>query len=70
MGLTLARWMVALGAVVGSVGFTLLGMAMSYVRPDDGLFTLGLVLMIGGIVVFALGMLAHHRGDRPDRSGG
>ena len=64
MGLEIARWMLSLGSVAAAVGFTILGMGTSYVRPDESLITLGWVLMIGGIVVAVVGGIAHRTADR------
>jgi len=70
MGGSLARWLVALGAVAAAVGFTLVGMATSYIQTVDSLLTLGLALMIGGLVVFVVGLIANAsferaHGERP-----
>ena len=64
MGLEIARWMLSLGSVAAAVGFTLLGMGTSYVRPDETLITLGWILMVGGIAVTIVGGIAHRAADR------
>ncbi len=70
MGSELARWMVALGSVGSSVGLVLLGMGMSYVQAEDGLITLGLILMIGGLAVAIIGGVVLRSADRSDESRG
>jgi uncharacterized membrane protein YfcA len=44
----ISRIIVAICAVAAAVGLLLVGMATSYVQQDDGMFRLGLILMIGG----------------------
>lgn len=62
----LARWMVALGVVAGSVGFTLLGLGLSYVQPESSEITMGWMLMAGGTVVGLLGWLVFKQTQGPD----
>ena len=68
MGPELARWMLSLGSVAAAVGFTLLGMGMSYVRPEDNLITIGLVLMIGGLAVAIVGGVLLRAVHEPNRT--
>jgi hypothetical protein len=68
VGIEVARWLISLGSVAAAVGFVLIGMATSSVLPNDGLFTLGLVLLIGGLVVLVGGAIAYKAVDEPDRS--
>lgn len=63
MGIEIVRWMVALGSVAAAVGLTIVGIATSTFQPMDDLIRLGVILMIGGLAVFVVGMLAHHRLD-------
>jgi hypothetical protein len=70
MGGSLARWLVALGSVAAAVGFTLVGIATSYVQTVESLLTLGIAMMIGGLVVMAVGLVANAsferaHGERP-----
>lgn len=67
MGGTVRRWLVALGSVVAAVGFTLIGMATSYIQAVDSLFTLGVAMMVGGIVALVVGLVASTAADRADR---
>lgn len=68
MGGTLARWLVALGSVAAAVGLTVVGMATSYIQPVESMITLGVVMMIGGIVLLVVGLLASAAADRADRA--
>ena len=70
MGSELARWMVALGSVGSAVGLVLLGMGTSYVQAEDGLITLGLILMVGGLVVAVIGGVVLRSADRSDETRG
>lgn len=66
--LLVVRLMIALGVVVAAVGFTLLGMATSYVYPDPSSVWFGAILMVVGLVAFAIGFVVHRSIDEPDRS--
>ncbi len=68
MGLEIARWMVALGSVAAAVGLTTVGIATSTLQPMDDLINLSVILMVGGLIVFVVGMLAYHRADDADHS--
>jgi hypothetical protein len=61
-----ARLLIAIGAVAASVGFTLLGMAMSYITPDQTAIRNWIVLMIAGLVVLIAGVVIY-RGVEPSR---
>ncbi len=63
-----SRFLVALGAVAATVGFTVLGMGLSYVYVDENNVRLGLILMIGGLVGFAVGLVLNRAIDQGDRS--
>ena len=64
----IAKWMIALGSVVASVGLVVFGIGTSFVRPEDDEITLGLILMIGGLLVFFLGGGLYQRTKGPDTS--
>ncbi|MBA2521598.1 MAG: hypothetical protein H0V24_18225 [Chloroflexia bacterium] len=68
MGIEIARWLVALGSVAAAVGLTLVGMATSTLQPMDDLIQLSVILMIGGLAAFVVGMLAHRRLQDTDPS--
>lgn len=68
MGTEIVRIMVALGSVAAAVGLTIFGIATSTFQPMDDLIRLGVILMIGGLVVFVIGMLAHRRLDDSEQS--
>ena len=57
-------WLVVLGSVAASVGFTLYGMGTSTLQPDPQLVTSGLYLMIGGLIALAVGFVAWKATDR------
>ncbi len=64
----IARWMIALGSVVASVGLVVFGIGTSFVRPEASEVNLGLVLMNGGLVVFFVGGGLYQRTKGPDTS--
>ncbi len=68
MGLEIARWMVALGSVGAAVGLTVYGIATSTLHTMNELIQPSILLMIGGVILFVIGMLAHHRMDESDSS--
>lgn len=61
-------WLVVLGAVGASVGFTLYGMGTSTLLPDDQLINIGRFLLIGGLIAFAIGFVAYKATDRSERT--
>lgn len=52
----ISRILVSLAAVTASVGLLLYGMGSSYNPQDDGLKTLGAVMMAGGLLALAIGV--------------
>lgn len=66
--LEISRWLVAVGGVAAAVGLTLVGMATSTFTTMADLFQGSFYLMIGGLVVFIIGLLLNHRLDQPDAS--
>lgn len=52
----ISRILVSLAAVTASVGLLLYGMGSSYNPQDDGLKTLGAVMMVGGLLALAIGV--------------
>jgi hypothetical protein len=68
MGLEIARWMVALGSVGAAVGLTVYGIATSTLHPMQELIQPSIILMVGGLILFVIGMVAHHRMDETDSS--
>ncbi len=48
----IAKWMIVVGSVVAAVGLVVFGIGTSFVRPEASEINLGLILMIGGLVVF------------------
>lgn len=65
MGRELARLLLVFGSVIAWVGFTIVGMGLSFVDPDDGMFTIGLVLTIGGIVAAIVGAAMYRVTEEP-----
>lgn len=61
-----ARWLISLGVVIASVGLVVLGMGMSFVRPESSEFNLGLLLMIGGSVAAVVGFVLYRSTQGPD----
>lgn len=68
MGIEITRWMVALGSVAAAVGLTVFGMATSTLQPMADLIQTSVILMVGGLAAFVVGMLAHHRMSKSDSS--
>ena len=72
MGREVARLLIAFGSVIAAVGFTVLGMGLSYVDPSSRDVTIGVWLMVGGGVAALAGAAiyrvteepAHPRSDR------
>ncbi|HET7095477.1 MAG TPA: hypothetical protein VFI22_18440 [Thermomicrobiales bacterium] len=63
---TLTRLLIAIGAVAASVGFILLGMATSYITPDQAATRNWIILTIVGVIVLVAGMIMN-RGVEPRR---
>ena len=61
-------WLVVLGAVGASVGFTLYGMGTSTLLPNDQLLSSGRYLMIGGLVALVVGFVAYKATERSGRT--
>ena len=61
-------WLVVLGAVGASVGFVLYGMGTSTLLPDEQLINIGRLLLIGGLIAFAVGFVAYKATDRSERT--
>jgi len=59
--LELGRLITALGATLASSGLILYGVAASYVSPDDFQTTVSLWMMIGGLVVAAVGLVMYRQ---------
>lgn len=63
-----ARWVIALGSAIAATGLVVLGIGMSYVRPENSEITIGLVLMLGGIAAAVVGAVVYRASDEPDTS--
>ena len=61
-------WLVVLGAVGASVGFTLYGMGTSTLLPNDQLLNSGRYLMIGGLIALVVGFIAYKATERSGRT--
>ncbi len=57
-----------LGVVAASVGFTFLGLGLSFVQPESSEITIGWVLMAAGAVVGLIRWLLFKRTEGPDTS--
>jgi uncharacterized membrane protein YfcA len=53
----ISRIIISLCSVAASVGLLLAGMATSYAKRDDDMLRLGVILMVGGIVGTAVGIV-------------
>ena len=58
--------LIAVGAIATWVGFTFLGMSLSYREQRDYVTNWGVALMVAGLVVLLVGSLAYMR--RPNRN--
>ena len=58
MGAEVARWLVALGLVSASVGFTVFGMGLAYATPRHSQLVLSYILMGVGIAAAIVGGVA------------
>jgi hypothetical protein len=61
-------WLVVLGAVGASVGFTLYGMGTTTLLPNDQLLSSGRYLMIGGLIALVIGFVAYKATERSEGS--
>ncbi len=61
-------WLVVLGAVAASVGFTVYGMGTSTLQPDDQMLNIGRILMIGGGIALGVGFVAYKATERSGSS--
>ena len=52
-------WLIVLGAVGASVGFTVYGMGTSTLQPDMLMVDAGKYLMVGGLLALAIGFVAY-----------
>jgi hypothetical protein len=57
-------WLVVLGSVGASVGFTLYGMGTSTLQPDMQLIDYGKYLMLGGLIALVVGFVAYKATER------
>lgn len=64
----MAKWLVVVGSVAAAVGFTLFGMATSYIQPDPNATRLWGILTIVGSVATVVGLLIKRSTDPADRS--
>lgn len=61
-------WLVVLGAVGASVGFTLYGMGTSTLQTDPQMHDIGRILMVGGVIALAVGFVANRATADSSRS--
>ena len=62
MARELPRVLIALGAVIASVGLVVFGMGMSYREPRDVDVNIGIALMVIGLAAFAVGLVMTRMG--------
>ncbi|HEY7033321.1 MAG TPA: hypothetical protein VH482_18415 [Thermomicrobiales bacterium] len=60
----IARLLVSFGAVAASVGFTIFGMATSYIKMDHDMATISYVLMAVGGVATVIGIFWYRLDER------
>ena len=63
----IGRILTALGAVAATVGLVVYGMGRSYVREGDFEITIGLWLMVAGIIATIIGLVLHRRTEEEGR---
>ena len=61
-------WLIVVGAVAASVGFTIYGMGTSTLQPDGQMLDVGRLLMIGGIIALAVGFVGYKATERSGRA--
>ena len=61
-------WLIVIGAVAASVGFTIYGMGTSTLLPDSQMIDVGRLLMIGGVIALAVGFVAYKATERSGRA--
>ena len=57
-------WLIVIGAVAASVGFTIYGMGTSTLQPDDQMLNVGRILMTGGVTALSVGFVAYKATER------
>ena len=62
MARELPRILTALGAVIASVGLVIYGMGIAYREPRETDIAIGVGLMVGGLVAFAVGLAMYKFG--------
>jgi hypothetical protein len=60
----LARLLVSLGAPAAGVGFTLYGMATTFIKHDDDLITTSYILMAIGLVATIIGAVMYRMSEK------
>jgi hypothetical protein len=63
-GVNIWGWLIVLGAVGASVGFTIYGMGTSTLQPSMQMVDIGKYLMIGGVIALAIGFVAYKATER------
>jgi hypothetical protein len=61
-------WLIVIGAVAASVGFTIYGMGTSTLLPDGQMIDIGRLLLIGGVIALAVGFVAYKATERSGRA--
>jgi hypothetical protein len=60
----IARLLVALGASIAATGFTIFGMATSYVKFDDDMARISYILMAAGGIATVVGIFWYRAEER------
>ena len=66
--MNLWSWLIILGAVGSSVGFTLYGMGTSTLMINPLLVSTGRILLFGGLLILIVGFVAFKATDDPNKS--
>ncbi len=64
----ISRLVLSIASVIASVGLLLVGMSTSYSPEDEGMMSLGLVLMIGGAVGVGVGIAWYHKTEQAEEA--
>ena len=57
-------WLIVLGSVAASVGFTVYGMGTSTLQPSMLMIDIGKYLMVGGLLGLVIGFVAYKATER------
>jgi hypothetical protein len=64
MSREVVRWILSLGPVAATVGFTIFGMGLAFVEPRDAEINIGIALMVIGVAMTVVGALLYRVTDK------